>query len=139
MTETLEALRAEFEPQLISPAGCHLTAKLCRMAWENPLEDTPAQVATAMAWLRMVNSRKTINRRQTSYGYKHEVERWAAANGGHHYVSNGSFLMAAKRLGFRIQPYRANYCCSVSPSGSVGDCQYALLNIGTQRPELGRP
>jgi hypothetical protein len=140
MTKTVEAVRAEFEPQLISPAGCHLTAKLCRIAWEeSSKKDIPAQIATAVAWLQMVNRLKTINRRQTSYGYKHEVEWWAAASKRHQYVSNGSFLMAAKRLGFLIQPHEATYCCSktVSPSGFVWDCNNAFLNIGAQRPDWG--
>ncbi len=82
---------------------------------------------------------KAINHRQTSYSYKHTVERWAAANGRRQYVSNGSFLMAAKRLEFRIQPKESRYCCSraVSPSGYVWDCYNAYLNIGAQRPRTG--
>ena len=39
-----------------------------------------------------------MNRRRSSYALKHSVERWASE-----YVSNGSFIVAAIREGYRAR------------------------------------
>jgi hypothetical protein len=38
-----------------------------------------------------------------SYGYKHEVEKWTDAHGGHKYIANGAFILAALLEGFRVK------------------------------------
>lgn len=54
------------------------------------------EIASSEKWLRLHGRpTKTIRRRRSSYGYKHDVERWAGS-----YVSNGAFIEAATRLGY---------------------------------------
>lgn len=48
------------------------------------------------AWLSRVGKSKTINKRHSSYGLKHYVERRYTP----HYCSNGAFIVAAIHLGF---------------------------------------
>jgi len=134
---TIAALRREFELQLISPYGCHLKPEICCCVWERrSWEDVPAQIAAATEWLSHVNRTKNINHHSTSYRYKHEAERWSYANGGVDYIINGSLIMAAKRMGFRIEPIVMGLRCTpdLHPSGFITDCQIAYLNIGAERP-----
>lgn len=76
------------------------------------------QVAVCREWLRRwAYPRKTINTRRGSYGLKHEVERSTEERGVTHlqtdhlgrrwggsyvYVSNGSFIEAARLEGYRF-------------------------------------
>lgn len=46
-----------------------------------------------------VKPMKTLNRKRTSYGWKHLVEDWAGE-----YVSNESFIEAMHQLGFNSKP-----------------------------------
>ena len=91
---------------------------LCEQSWP--------QFETASAWLETVQTTKAINRRITSYGLKHVVEGWARHGGLAHdcesdifkygYVSNGMFICAAVRLGFKIEviPCTPNVWINVS-------------------------
>jgi hypothetical protein len=45
--------------------------------------------------------RKYISRKWTSYGLKHLVERHLDRHGQHAYISNGAFILAAIRRGYR--------------------------------------
>ena len=60
----------------------------------------------AMAFLIVCcDRRKTLNRRATSYGLKHAVEREMRSAGERPiYCSNGMFIAAALTLGFKVEP-----------------------------------
>lgn len=59
-------------------------------------------VAICKRWLRRnAAPRKTMNRFSSSYGLKHEVERTAGP--GVFYVTNGSLIAAAVKLGYRCK------------------------------------
>lgn len=66
-----------------------------------------AQVAICSEWLKLyATPTKTIRKQNTSYGLKHVVEDWTCAvNKSHNrgYVSNGAFIEAARRAGYRIE------------------------------------
>jgi hypothetical protein len=75
-------------------------------------------------WLAAnVQSRKTINKNVTSYGYKHEVERAIGT-----YVSNGAFIAAAIYCGFKYQ--------LVDPNSQ---CPNAYFNIKTVKNKFVKP
>jgi hypothetical protein len=57
-------------------------------------------VATAIAFLRRCIPIKVPT--QCSYALKHAAERWGAAHGMSHYITNGEFIAAAAYLGFPI-------------------------------------
>lgn len=51
-------------------------------------------------YLRTIARRRTINRRTSSYGWKHRVERWAEIVYGQHiYISNDEFIEVALQEG----------------------------------------
>ena len=80
----------------------------------------PEQVRICEDWLATFGKpRKTFNRQSYSYSLKHTVERWAGR-----YVTNGAFLLAAHRAGYKIQPE--------SPLGLNG-----LINISFTRKAGG--
>lgn len=60
-------------------------------------------------WLQTVPTvTKAINYERSSYGYKHDVERWAGC-----YISNDSFIQAARQMGLMEKPKPGstlNYC-----------------------------
>lgn len=109
----MKTLRDEFEPLLISPLGIHPTAELCTAAWdEDPCDDRLLEeIERAEIWLRLANRTREVNKRVgKSYGLKHGVESWfRARQRGDVFVSNGCFLMAAHRLGFKIEPSHGEY------------------------------
>jgi hypothetical protein len=123
-----KALREEFEPQLISPYGLHLDIARCARGWDTwPLDEAGllAQIEAAAAWLSQVERTKSINPRiGTSYELKHIAEAWAGR-----YISNGCFLMAAHRLGFRMAGTEAIHW----PSGPDRlDCWNTYIDISTR-------
>lgn len=61
------------------------------------------QVAIAADWIKLQVPTTSINRRCSSYTYKHDVERWRLSLGEEVYVCNGAFIAAAIGLGFRYQ------------------------------------
>ena len=77
---------------------------------KDPLEmfsdGTLNQFEIAKAWLSMCDRRKTVNRNNSSYGYKHMVEDWAGT-----YISNGAMIAAAIAMDIKVEP-----------------CHYASLN-----------
>jgi hypothetical protein len=63
-------------------------------------------------WIRTVPKRTTkINKNRSSYGWKHDVERWAGV-----YISNDSFKTAAKIAGLMTVP-----------SGCSNECYNIIL------------
>jgi hypothetical protein len=80
------------------------------------------QIKICTAWL-MLHAIPTarLSRRTNSYSYKHRVERWTHATGPHrlsdldgnrwtssyYYISNGAFIEAARRIGYRVEPTHA--------------------------------
>jgi len=63
------------------------------------------EVAICKIWLRQFGQpRATLNRRCTSYGYKHGVEKWLSARAGRYggHISNGAFIQAALELGYDV-------------------------------------
>lgn len=64
------------------------------------------QVERARAWLEtFATPTKTIRSLHTSYWYKHAAEEWAGD-----YVSNESFIEAARQLGYRCSFYNSSNC-----------------------------
>lgn len=71
-----------------------------RHACDVELRDPPPekQIALCVEWLKLyITPRRTVNTKASSYGLKHTVETWAGE-----YISNGAFIAAAQRLGYRI-------------------------------------
>jgi hypothetical protein len=69
------------------------------------------EISTARQFIREIGRRrKTTNRRLgTSYGLKHEAERYMGA-----YISNGAFIAAAYLEGYTIERDGPNACFSLS-------------------------
>jgi hypothetical protein len=58
------------------------------------------QVAACVDWIGVQQIIQSFNTASSSYGYKHDVERWIEKRGGPHlHVANGSFIAAAVGLG----------------------------------------
>jgi hypothetical protein len=70
----------------------------------DPDDEIIHEIAKVRMWLNAIAPTKSKNSNHSSYGLKHRVEGWLRGNGfkGDHYVSNGSFILAAKMDGFRI-------------------------------------
>ena len=112
-TITFDSLRTKFEPMGLCPNGFTDDAKKRAASWDvyvtkftpDIKEEFVEQVERATEWLKLCEQTKHLDRRQTSYGIKHEAERWCREqghpNGG--YISNGALLMAAYTLGFKVQ------------------------------------
>lgn len=68
---------------------------------ENPSNDLPnsEQVEFCKNILAFVTQRPKFNYDNSSYGYKHTIEK----NYDSHYISNGAFLLACQQLGFDIE------------------------------------
>ncbi|MBL8236470.1 MAG: hypothetical protein JNM66_03570 [Bryobacterales bacterium] len=56
------------------------------------------QFELARTWLRKYHRRQSINRRCSSYTWKHQAENEEGA-----YISNGALIAAALSLGFNVQ------------------------------------
>lgn len=92
----------------------------------DPRED---EIEICLRWLALFGLKRTrINSRLSSYGLKHVVERWTEGqapsftmtdrNGREwtqatRYISNGAFIEAAKRAGYRIER-----CAPLSPNAN---------------------
>jgi hypothetical protein len=64
-------------------------------------EPVESEVMCCIDWIdQYTTPRKTANTRTSSYGLKHVVEKWAGT-----YISNGAFILAAKRKGVKIVPF----------------------------------
>jgi len=90
-----------------------------RYEGQEALEDRLDEIATCAEWLKRINQIETINKRHTSYGYKHSVERWrrsptSTGESTPSYVANGSFIAAAVGLGFKFMQFGPNACFNFS-------------------------
>src|SRR3974390_2921344 len=101
----MTTLREKFGPILLSPAGFHSSLVETQRAWNRYDKiELEAEIARANRFLQLVGKRKSINKQFTSYALKHVVEHWTYSlpdHSGNAYVSEGCFLMAAQRLGFK--------------------------------------
>lgn len=90
---------------------------------KQPGEPREEVVAKVMAWIReRCKPRKTLDRRKTSYDWKHEAESRDGGIG--EYVAQGEFIVAALRLGYR--------------AGRVpGDGPSVYLNMRRKRLDAG--
>jgi len=126
-------LRTEFEPLLLSPYGLHRDTTNCRIAWDRERSEAmlSEEVARAEQWLSLWPKTRAINKDvPTSYGLKHRASAWWREHNpgcGDGYIMNGCFLMAAHRLGFRMEGSLSRYCWF--DSTSVWDTLNAWLNI----------
>ena len=125
---TVDDLRAQFEPQGLCDNG-FMDPEQCAEFWNSSCERQGGrsllrEVDSAEIWLAVCEQTKAINTRSSSYGLKHEAERWCRMRGheGGGYICNGALLMAAVRLGFKVQR-----CSLTSPN--------AWLNISRRRPQ----
>jgi hypothetical protein len=115
--------RAEFEPKLLAPLGFCNDAKSCAESWtscsEEQLQD---QVDRSIEWLQLCGTAPTVSRKSSSYGLKHEAERWWEAKGGGHggYICNGALIMAALQIGMIVR--------------RIGSSPNACLNLSQHRP-----
>jgi hypothetical protein len=71
------------------------------------LADHLDEIAMCADWAKLQQPTKAINRRHSSYGYKHHVESWCRKRNkcGEDlptYFANGSFIAAAVGLGFEF-------------------------------------
>jgi hypothetical protein len=120
---TYATLRAEFEPLLLTPFGFCRDAEDCAKHWggrnEEHLQD---QIERSIAWLRLCGTGEKVERKQTSYGVKHEAERWWRERGADYggYICNGALIMAALRLGMLVE--------------RIGSTPNACLNLAKHRP-----
>lgn len=55
-------------------------------------------MSAALDFLRNCDRRKTLNRKRSSYGWKHVAERAMGE-----YISNDDFIAAARELGFTVR------------------------------------
>ena len=70
----------------------------------NKLDYREKEVETCLEWMKaMAKKTKRFNRKTTSYGLKHQVERWS---GG--YVREHSFIKAAEIAGFKADRPQAD-------------------------------
>ncbi|MBI1252171.1 MAG: hypothetical protein GC189_11935 [Alphaproteobacteria bacterium] len=89
-------------------------------------ESSCQEFEKAIAWLSLMKPTASLNRHATSYGYKHEVERWFAATyQGNSYVANGMLIAAALHLGLRVR--RAMHNGRGTPN--------AYINLPQRRPD----
>jgi len=97
---------------------------------DEPKDEFVEQVQRAREWLEGLPKTARFNRRATSYGYKHEAERWlrASRSGRQNcYISNGALIVAALISGFKVKR-------------SAGfDSPNAYLNIGVRRTKPPAP
>ena len=75
----------------------------------------------------------------TSYGWKHDAERWGKACGYSPYIANGAFITAALHEGLRVQRARTPTSPECAPR-PVGDArgERALLRAREPRAWRGR-
>ncbi len=74
-------------------------------------------------WLKIVDYNKTFNRRHTSYGYKHLVEKWADF-----YISNGIFIVAALANKIEVERMNSGLNCYLKISQKSAKLFYNYLN-----------
>jgi len=113
----------EFEPQWLSPSGYHTDVTSLQKNWSYCKDelDLQDQVDRSKQWLQLCGTSEVVCRKASSYGYKHEAERWwkvkGAGRGG--YICNGALIMAALQLGMVVK--------------RIGSSPNAYLNLSQHR------
>ena len=77
------------------------------------------EVAACVDWLDTANRIKSLNKRHSSYGYKHLVQSWCQSRVERGevvptYIANGSFIAAAVGMGFSFEPEGPNAYFNIS-------------------------
>jgi hypothetical protein len=73
------------------------------------------EIEYCIEYLQFANRIKSINYKKNSYGYKHRVEKWIKEKYDKHvYISNGSFIIAALILGFKMTKNKLNPSFNIS-------------------------
>jgi hypothetical protein len=107
------SLRDEFEPHRLSPDGMHPDAAACGKAWDRETSDDAkleGMIALADEWLRLCGRSKDIDRtKPNSYSLKSICSRWHGKHGFGPMILNGCLLMAAHRLGFKMEQQTPRY------------------------------
>jgi hypothetical protein len=110
--QAIEAAKAQV-PELTSHGKGVPTDRTSGWVYEGALFDkernsfSPRNVATAIAYLReYCRPARTRKGGTSSYGLKHDAERWGQRNGLQPYVTNGELIVAAVYLGFKIETMR---------------------------------
>jgi hypothetical protein len=117
------SLRAEFEFMLLAPSGFCANVDACAESWARwSADDLQDQVERSKQRLQLCGTTKGVPRKQTSYGLKHEAERWWKAKGAERggYIANGALLMAALQLDMIVE--------------HIGSTPNACLNLSQHRP-----
>lgn len=91
------------------------------------------EIAASADWIKRQQPIASFNKRHTSYGYKHNVERWFSDRGSRMYVSNGGFIAAALGLG-----WVAHLESPRSPNVEFKFSERTIRTLGIARPPTGR-
>lgn len=101
----------ELSPNLTSN-GFESGQRLAQYRADMTDDDSVAQFVRAAWWLSGVPKRQTVNRRASSYTWKHIAERYherflkERGKNGNWYISNGMFLAACIVMGVKVEPIR---------------------------------
>jgi hypothetical protein len=93
------------------PGGGEVSIRAEGVCWTLQHQNEPApqesQIRTAENWIAtFCRPRKLINARASSYELKHRAEDWTRKIGSSDpYISNGAFIAAALRSGYRMRPH----------------------------------
>lgn len=84
------------------------------------------EIDNCIDWLSRQGTTKNVNPRHTSYGYKHMVENWCGE-----YVSNESFIEAARLTGFTVK------MLPNSPNAMVNISERTIRQLHHKRTKSG--
>jgi len=76
---------------------------------QDQLLDNVEQIQDVVSWLEDIDKIVSFNKRHSSYGLKHIVEKYA-----HRYVANGSFIVGSVLSGFKVQIATPNAYFNIS-------------------------
>ncbi len=91
---------------------------------QDQLRGSVDQVAASVIWLEQIYSIRSLNRKRTSYSYKHLVEHYHREQGMPCYVSNGAFIAAALGHGLNVK-----HECPGSPNVFVNISERAIQRL----------
>ena len=106
-----------------------LTAHGFGVSWRGPKNDVPTfnevreDLANSFdafqACVEWIGMHPDLKRTRTSYGFKHDVEKWKSAQGVRLYVPQGAFILAAIHKGYVIHRIRDSTSARFSKSKEV--------------------
>lgn len=108
-----------FNPDLLNLDACGFYKYYERVKKEkhryHPIERE--QVDVCKEWIKQnLRPTKVIIKRMSSYGYKHEVEKWANT-----YISNGAFILAMIEMGYNFEADGPNAYFNAAKIGTVAE------------------